>query len=85
MIYVIIYKYKFRVSKERVDALFHSVKKILNIVSEGIATKKPLVIAPLLREIVDSIHSNPHWTSAHIAAKRGLDNLFINSPNDMFR
>jgi ankyrin repeat protein len=71
------------ISKERVETLFHSVKKILNIVSEGIATKNPLVIAPLLREIVDSIRCNPKWTSAHIAAKTDLDNLFINSPNDI--
>jgi calcium-independent phospholipase A2 len=32
---------------------------------------------------VDSIRCNPKWTSAHIAAKTGLDNLFINSPNDI--
>ena len=64
-------------TRKEAEQVFASVEKMLNIVSDGITSNKPLVIAPILQEIVESVRSHLKWTSAHIAAKAGLDQLFI--------
>ena len=57
--------------------MFNLTEKMLNMVSDGITSNKPLIIAPILKTIVESVIAHPKWTSAHIAAKAGLDQLFI--------
>ena len=64
-------------TRKEAEQVFKSVEKMLNSVSDGIVSNKPLIIAPILKNIVESVRAHPKWTSAHIAAKAGLDQLFI--------
>lgn len=57
--------------------VFERVKEMLNQLSEGITSSKPQIIAPILYEMVDSTRTHPNWTTAHVAAKAGLDSLFM--------
>lgn len=64
-------------NKEEAENVFKTVEKMLNLLSDGITSNRPLVTAPIIEEIVQLIRAHPKWTSAHIAAKVGLNSLFI--------
>ncbi|CAG2165942.1 unnamed protein product, partial [Oppiella nova] len=65
------------IERKHVEELFNCVKSMLNLLADGIISKKPTVISPILKEIVDSMKEHHNWTAAHIAAKVGLEQLFV--------
>lgn len=65
------------IDREPVEEVYNSVKLMLNLLSDGITSKKPRIIAPILKDVVEYTRAHPNWTSCHIAAKIGLNQLFI--------
>ncbi|XP_054159621.1 85/88 kDa calcium-independent phospholipase A2-like [Oppia nitens] len=67
------------------EDVYNEVKIKLSILSDGITSKKPTVVAPILRDIVNNIRNHPNWTCAHIAAKCGLERFFIKKSDQIIK